>query len=505
MIFSRLRTNGRLIWFSALALGAVLACDLGGPPPPAATTPPPAAEATTPPAGPTGVTPTLPGQSSVAPGTIMLDQTTAISKGSRIAMSFDGKAGQVIGLDVTLVSGKPRYDFHLADKFGNFLASFTSDPANLTETLPEFTLPYDGAYQIFLIGADDSGSIEMVVTAGDRATGGGRITEVGKNLGGLASAPRTFHTFYLTLTQGEVVTIAAKANVAGSPDTSLTLFGPDGQYITDADDVHAPDDLDAVVSGFTVPTSGDYVAIVSNKGSEIGAYTLAVSPDTVPPEAQGAPTVVYDTDYPLGLFDASVASVTFDGTIGEVVRIKVSSLTPGVSADLYLFSPFGQTIAFAVSSDKGKNVAVNEAQLPYTGRYRLEIRPTGDGQGTFRIDRLTASDLTGGGVFGANSAESLPGRVTAPSVFHYYQFNARAGDKISLAVYSVSGSGKLEMGFALLGPNGKQIVFADDSDSEFPQDPELKDYVILQNGTYTVIVYSFTPATGTYDLELRRN
>jgi hypothetical protein len=121
------------------------------------------------------------------------------------------------------------------------------------------------------------------------------------------------------------------------------------------------------------------------------------------------------------------------------------------------------------------------------------------------VSRLQQSDLTGGGVFADGQAVSLPGRITAPNTFHFYQFSAKAGDRVSLAAFSVSQGGALDLGFAILGPGGNQIAFADDSTGEFPKDPELADFEIAQTGTYTVIVYSFTrAATGTYDLVLTR-
>jgi hypothetical protein len=93
--------------------------------------------------------------------------------------------------------------------------------------------------------------------------------------------------------------------------------------------------------------------------------------------------------------------------------------------------------------------------------------------------------------------------VTQPSVFHVYQFDAVAGDKVSLAAFSVSKDAKLDLGFALISPNGKQLLFADDSPTQFPKDPEITDYEIMQGGTY-LVVYSFTSATGTYDLVFTR-
>jgi hypothetical protein len=243
--------------------------------------------------------------------------------------------------------------------------------------------------------------------------------------------------------------------------------------------------------------------IVNDVGSAIGAYTFSITSDTTPPEAEGAPSIVYDSEYRADLVEGSNLNATFDGGVGDVLRIEVFNLDPEVDVDIYLKSPFGQIIAYAISANQGEAAAINEVQLPYAGRYQLELKPRGAGQASFRVGQLTTG-ATGGGIFGDELTKALPGSFSQPNVFHVYQFNASAGDKITLAVYSVNQEGQVDVGFALLGPNGLQLVFADDSTGDNPPDPELVDYEMTQTGVFTVIVYSFTSATGTYELEYSR-
>ena len=179
-------------------------------------------------------------------------------------------------------------------------------------------------------------------------------------------------------------------------------------------------------------------------------------------------------------------------------------MTTDLKVDLRVYSPFNQVIAYAIDADYGQDSAINEMQLPYSGRYRVEITPHGTGQASFHLKRLAPSDLTGGGVFGDNPSGTRSGRINASDVYHYFQFNANGGEKITLRITSTNIVGALDMGFAVLGPDGQQVVFADDSQGSNPLDPDLEKYQIEQTGTYTIVVYSFTDALGTYELSYSR-
>ncbi|MBN1310293.1 MAG: PPC domain-containing protein [Anaerolineae bacterium] len=497
------RLNGKLKWSLVLFIIFSLACQIGAPEQPQVTLPPtyPGISADT--SDPVTITPTAqPGYES---GAVIIDQTNPLNaaQGDKVELVFDATAFQVISLDSVLVSGTLDYELHLVDKFGNFLLMLESSPGVTTETVAEFTSPYEGTYRIILSPITGEGNVQVVVTGIDTASGGGVIGGLGESVGGMVSSPHVYHTYQISLNEGDVVTVAAKANIKGAPDMHLTLYGPDGRYITDADDLAPPEDLDAVVSGYIAPISGIYTVIVNNVGTAIGAYTFQVASDTVPPEAQGDPDITYNSVYTANFFEGSNLTVTFDGNVSDMLSIEVFDPEDEVDIDIYLKSPFGQIIAYAVSAEEGEGESVNEVQLPYAGRYELELKPYGAGQASFRVNLLAAS-ATGGGTFGDESNKVLPGSFAQPNVFHFYQFNASAGDKISLAVYSANQEGELEIGFALLGPNGLQMVFADDSQSDNPSDPELIDYEVTQTGTFTVIVYSFNDATGTYDLEYSR-
>jgi hypothetical protein len=451
-------------------------------------------------------TPTPTEAPSLAAGTVILDQTSQLDaqQGGRVELSFESNASQVIRLEANLLSGALDYSLHLVDKFGNFIASLEPGISQRVQSINEFTLPYQGSYRVYLIPVDGSGSVQVVVTALGDATGGGLLEGTDSSLEAVMNNEGVYHTYQFRLKAGEVVSIAARADVNGAPDTQLALYGPDGRLVARSDDVSAPADLNAVLGGFIAPLDGLYTAIVSAYAGSTGSYTFSLTSDTVPPQAQGQPDVEYGRYYQAALFEGSSLSVTFDGQLGDVLRISVVDLSAELDVDMRLYSPFGQIIAYATGAGPGQGETLREVQLPYAGRYRLELVPAGSGNATFTITQLTVNELSGGGIFGDQPNGTLTGRFDAPNVFHYYQFNATAGDRITLRVTSTSERGQLDIGFALLGPDGLQAVFVDDSDSDNPLDPSLIRYEAVETGTYTVVVYAFGDASGSYELSYIR-
>jgi hypothetical protein len=346
--------------------------------------------------------------------------------------------------------------------------------------------------------------VRVTVTALGPPSGGGIVGETPYSANALISDSAVYHTYQFSLGVGETVTIAARANVPGAPDLRMSLYGPDGRFISEVDDTSPPTDLDAVIPGFIVPVAGQYTAIVSNYGDALGAYIFSITSDAEPPQAEGAPDMLYDSSYRAALADQSALALTFDGTVGEIVRIDVTDPTPALDVDIYLISPFDQIIAYAVGNTAGQGESLNEVQLPYSGRYRLELRPLGTGEASFAISRQPIDLLTGGGLFGDEPSGTRSGVFNAANVFHYYQFNATAGDSVTLTVTSAEDAEDIDIGFALLGPDGHQLAFADDSTGDRPNDPSLSDFEVRQTGTFTVVVYTFNGASGAYDLSFQR-
>lgn len=455
-------------------------------------------------AAPTAPAPTAaPGY---APGTVIFDQDIPLDAAQTVPaeVQFDAAMDQVVRLDVSVPDGSLDYELNLVDKFGNFLAALKARPGRTSETISQFVLPFEGPYRVLLTPIDGVGTLHLTITASGPASGGGQLSEIPADASATISEEGVYHSYRFRLEEGSTVNISAEASRFGSPDVRLALYGPDGRFVTSVDDMDPPANLDAAINGYIVPIGGTYTAIVSNYGTASGEYTFRVRSAADVPQADGPPDIVYDTPYKAAFADQDDFSVTFDGTVGDVLWIGVTNPSDNLNVDVYLFSPFEQIIAFAAENLPGQNQAINEVQLPYTGRYRVELSPHGDGEGTLMVAHLAPEQLSGGGLIGGEVNKTLRSTFSGADVFHVYQFNGSAGDQINVAIASAGENNQLDIGLALIGPLGNQIIYVEDGQGINRSDPQLSNFALRQTGSYLLIVYTSNGSTGSYDLTFLR-
>jgi len=451
-------------------------------------------------------------------GEVIVNETLSISAPENAGDStqFTSPAGQTIRVRTRLTDGTGLYEVNIRDKFDNFVATLQSTEGETEAVISELTLPFDGQYDILVEPIEGTLSVELIVTVLGGPSGGGPLGGIGESLTSTMAEPYQFHLFTFSLTEGGVVTIGAVAledtPLARDLDLKLSLLGPDGTLVAQVDDVAPAADLNAVVEGLIVPLSGEYVAIVSNVNSTTGDYQFRLQSDTEGAASEGDADIVYNAAYQASFTDGDSLTVSFNGTIGDVIQVEVTDIGANLDLDLYVYGPFDQIIGFAASSSVGDEEVLNELQLPYTGQYQLELRPAGFGNGAFTITRLDVESLTGGGVFGDEASGTRPGQMNARNVFHMYQFNGSAGDTIDIIVTDLnvqptpqfgSNQTNLDVGFAVLAPNGTQLAFADSPPEDEPVDAALENFRLEQSGSYIIVVYSFS-GTGQYELSFSR-
>jgi hypothetical protein len=107
-------------------------------------------------------------------------------------------------------------------------------------------------------------------------------------------------------------------------------------------------------------------------------------------------------------------------------------------------------------------------------------------------------------VIGSAYEQQRSGSFEANQVFHYYTFDAYAGERIDLRIASARLEGDFDVCFALLGPDGRQEIFVDGPPGKTAADPELVGYELTKTGTYTIIVYTVSGGKGRYQLMFSR-
>jgi hypothetical protein len=428
---------------------------------------------------------------------VLFEQVVSLdaSQENPAEVDFEASAFQAIGLALSPVDAGVAYNVSLVDPHGTPLFSDSALPGS-SLVVDEFTLPYEGAYRLILSPSDGAGSVQVRATSLSDRTGGTVFDGVGGSATGVFAGGRVYHAFLVPLIQGEVVDLLVEPELATGLMLSMSLYRPDGSLTAAASE-------NASVMAFTAPMTGEYTAIVSNAAGSTGSYTFGVAAHASQP-VEGPPDITYGPVYAADFFENSVLSVTFDGVVGDGLRVDVIEPAPQLDVDIYLYSPYQQVIAYAVDGGSGEAKSIAEVQLPYTGRYRLELRPTGSGAASFAVTPLAQGDLTGGGAFTGEQGGMLSGRFEGPNVFHGYQFDAVEGDSVRLSITAQAYVEELEVAVVVLGPDGAQFAFADAVAGVTPTAQPLGDWQLTQAGTYTVVVYSLNGAPGAYQLELER-
>jgi hypothetical protein len=428
---------------------------------------------------------------------VLFDRVVALDAAQETPAEVDFEAStfQAISLTLSPIDTGVAYNASLVDPHGIPLFSDSALPGS-SLLVDEFTLPYAGAYRLILSPSDGAGSVQVRGTSLSDRTGGAIFDGVGGSATGVFAGGRVYHAFLIPLIQGEVVDLLVEPELATGLVLSMSLYRPDGGLTAAASE-------NASVIGFTAPMTGEYTAIVYNAAGSSGSYTFGVAAHASQP-AEGPPDITYGPVYAADFFENSVLSVTFDGVVGDGLRVDVIEPAPQLDVDIYLYSPYQQVIAYAVDGGSGEAESIAEVQLPYTGRYRLELRPTGSGAASFAVTPLAQGDLTGGGAFIGEQGGALSGRFEGPGVFHSYQFDAGEGDSVRLSITAQAYVEQLEVAVVVLGPDGAQFAFADAAAGVTPTAQALGGWQLTQTGTYTVLVYSLNGAPGAYQLELER-
>jgi len=306
------------------------------------------------------------------------------------AWTFNGSVGDVISVgarsgdfDTVLTIYGP--DLHREASDDDGLGNFNSLVAG-------HSLPSSGRYTIVARAFDDTalGTYELGTATGAEipgwemaGPGGGEYISYGEMAQGNLT---TVHgdQWMFAGTAGDIVSISV---VSGDFDSLLSLFGPSGEYLTCDDDSGA--DANAILDGYTLPSSGMYYIDVLSYGKGAnGAYSLTLvqtSAGAIPSSINTAAIGYGSTvDQTLGAWVGD--EWMFSGTAGDVVTISMTSADFDTFLDLY-----GPTLLRVAMDDDGggdTNSEISSVVLSATGIYSIVARsfaPGGAGNYTLSI------------------------------------------------------------------------------------------------------------------------
>ena len=284
-------------------------------------------------------------------------------------------------------------------------------------------------------------------------------------------------------------------------DTVRSIYGPD--LYREAWDDDGLGDLNSLISGLTLPSSGRFTIVVrSFSDSAIGAYELGSATGTEIPGWEvstpgGGAGIFYGETAQGNLPSVRGEQWYFDGSEGDTVSISVVS--EEFDTFVALFSPGAYYITCDDDGGEGLNSWINGYTLTESGLYSIVvfsygISPTGSYTLTL--------DLTGpnGAAFSVNSDLILYGspvdQTLGAWVGDEWIFQGEAGDEITISMTSDDFATALDLyGLDLLRIMN-DIGSGGDGNS-------LMTVTLPGTGVYTLVARAFAPdGAGSYSLSI---
>lgn len=354
---------------------------------------------------------------------------------------------------------------------------------------------------------------------------------------------------------GDVITIVMAAADGSSLDSYLLLSDSSGAIVAENDDA-SDVTIDSAIENLTLPASDTYTIQATRFGLEGGIsegdFQLTLSlggegqPTTTetpaptesatqtPAENEQIPANQISYNSPVrGFITLEIVEQrwTFEGSEGDAITIRMQRINPSASLDTYviLLDSDGNLLAENDDSPFGDDLSTSEIlnfDLPYTGSYIIVATRYGGAEGTsigeYSLEILT--DAAGTAQPEATAEAPLETATPEPSTQgqisdegqaiqygafvignfavnaapQYYDFEAQAGDIVTVSVKRQSG----DFNPALTLRDSSGNLVAANNRFNGASDARLAAVAITSAGTYQIEVSAERGSSGEYVLHL---
>ncbi|NLX11443.1 MAG: hypothetical protein GXY36_17495 [Chloroflexi bacterium] len=434
-------------------------------------------------------------------------QRTLPGPDTRQRFAFQGLAGDLIAIAVQTVDNSPPPVLLLETEVGTALEPVVIE-SEVEAAIPAFTLPQDGRYVLTLEGRAASEYIlevirrEASLPEGIRPRDLNREQDIADVL--RSGAPATY--WRVSGQRGDVLNFTLGMS-SGSVRADLALYGPGGLMTS----ITQPAGEASVVLGpVRLPENGDYVLRVapwiSSLPGSASRYTLRV--ELAPPDASGSSGgFIPARDVPVfgGITGFDPEDVwEFDGEAGEVVVIRVETLTRAAPLALTVTGPeTDEILTSSAGSQLGALIETPLLTLPSSGRYRVTISGTPNEEAAIEyrlvvLQRQTPHSSSLDNAHGIAYGSPQSGSLTLDRPYEAWVFDGQAGERITARAEATNSA----VSITLLTPNGHTLQVARGTE----QQVDLPLSMLPQDGFYALIVgpAGSTPAETDYTLHLER-
>lgn len=367
---------------------------------------------------------------------------------------------------------------------------------------------------------------------------------------GLITSDQYYQTYSFDGATDDVVSLSMTA-LDGNLDTLLLVLDSTGLIVADNDDLEPAVNTNSAINNLRLPTDGTFTVLATRYGKDVGGtegnyeLLLTAAVPELPPELvnQGLPTgdievtLIWNTNADLQLlvrdpegnsvFDDE-RQITSGGTLVSTGNIgcTISATTPPT---YYTYWPSGRARGGSYEVEVWFQDACGDltgvtATLFITVRGELltqtdiQISPDQRYLTSFTIDSSGNAVLSDGGIIGGIETINFtteqpleipynaqrPDAINPQNKFDVYVFEGEAGDVVTIEMTRINGS--LDPLLYLVDPNGFEVASNDDIEPGADTNSRIPDYVLLTDGTYTIIATHFGTifggTTGSYQLSL---
>lgn len=294
---------------------------------------------------------------------------------------------------------------------------------------------------------------------------------------------------------GQTVSIVLVPN--NTYDAVLALYGPDGRQLLNLDEGFSGDA--EVVSGYSLPVTGEYTILVRSFTGNSGSYSLSLDEggeDTG--NFYDAGDLAYGDTRQETLQANEAHAWFFNGRAGDSVQIAVTPLTDSLDVDVWLLDPNIERLTAQDIFLAGEPERIEQV-LPLDGQYLILVSDFFGEAGDYEVTLLAQASSTpqiGGEVaYGETAVGDLP-----PGAMVVWYFDGRTGDVINVALESTDAN--RDMLFYIIGPDGNRVREVDDQTAGGRE--LLSMFTLTADGQWGVVVGEFFGDAAPYVVTVER-
>ena len=423
---------------------------------------------------------------------------TTTTPGQNATLTFNGTAGDRISLDLTNVTISSS-SVTVKKPDGTTLLSNTNVGTGGV-FFDATTLPMTGAYSIFIdpkITATGSITLALYNIPADAT---GTIVIGGPPVVVTIATPGQNARLTFTGTAGQIIDVDWFGEV--SFFTRPIILKPDGTTLADDYGASTADDI------YQLPVTGTYTLLIDPAGNSVGNTTRILyevpQPVTYSIVADGPPVTVTVPVY------GQIAYVTFNGTAGQRVSLKMNNVKLGQSwANVVVTDPQGNYLNddyaypewFFDGGFLDQERLIDTMTLPSTGTYTITVYPDSGSSGKLDLQLLNVPPDVTGTILPNGQPVSIT--TTVPGQDARLTFTGTAGQRLSLnvteAIYPYSE-------ISMLKPDGTFLtavnIQTQPPTTGAPPSGFEDTFTLPTTGTYTIVIDGYLGFAGTTTMSL---